>query len=74
MLRFKKCLVQCESFSVMENNRDQIIVSATEIHLTNLSTVKYQRYLVPLKARNEYFAYHLKQSLLDKLFQPYDLS
>ncbi|KAL4508219.1 hypothetical protein ABPG72_021592 [Tetrahymena utriculariae] len=69
LLKFVKKLKENDSFGIVENNRDQIIVSATEIHLTNLTTEVYQINLVPLKATNEFFAFYLKQCNLDNSIQ-----
>lgn len=73
MVRFVKKLAENDSFGVNENNRDQIIVSATEIHLMNIAMDKYQINIVPLKARNVFFNYFLKEHGLSDLFCPWDL-
>ncbi|KAL4453613.1 hypothetical protein ABPG74_009509 [Tetrahymena malaccensis] len=69
LLKFVKKLKESDSFGIVDNNRDQIIVSATEIHLTNLTTEVYQINLIPLKAINEFFSFYLKECNLDNYIQ-----
>ncbi|EAR95777.1 hypothetical protein TTHERM_00275810 (macronuclear) [Tetrahymena thermophila SB210] len=69
LLKFVKKLKENDSFGIVDNNRDQIIVSVTEIHLTNLTTEVYQINLIPLKATNEFFAFYLKECKLDNYIQ-----